>query len=147
MNDTSTPQSTQPVSQATVSPQSVSDMNANAQINEVVRTLLSWHAPDRIFHKRGREYYVNVILIILIIEVSLFLFHQFTLMILIVTLGFVVFALAVMPPNTIRYRISNQGIMLDETFFLWRELLIFILLNMMEKMFCTSVQWIIIRGK
>ena len=98
------------------------EIDLGAQNIDAVKTLLSWHAPDRIFHTKGREYYVNVILIILIIEVLLFLFHQFTLMILIVTLGFLVFALAVMPPNTIRYRISNQGVMLDESFFLWREL-------------------------
>lgn len=87
-----------------------------------VRTLLSWHAPDRIHHRKGRAYYINIILIILILEVLLFLFHQFTLMILLVTLGFLSFSLAIMPPNIIRYRISNQGISLDESFFLWQEL-------------------------
>lgn len=103
-------------------PNNMNTGNVGAQNYTMVKTLLSWHAPDRIYHKKGREYYINIILIILIIEVLLFLFHQFTLMILIVTFGFLVFALAVMPPNTTRYRISSQGIALDESFFLWREL-------------------------
>jgi|GEM_PF-1154564 len=92
------------------------------QRNDAVKTLLSWHAPDRIHHKKGREYFINIILIILILEVLLFLFHQFTLMILLVTLGFLACSLAIMPPNILRYRISNQGIALDESFFLWKEL-------------------------
>ena len=47
-----------------------------------VRTLLSWIAPNRPHHRRGKEYFVNVVIILFALEVILFLFHQYMLMVL-----------------------------------------------------------------
>ncbi len=87
-----------------------------------IKTLLSWKGNGRPFRNHGKEYYINASLIVLIFEVLLFLFSQYVLMLVIISMLFVVFALAVVPPHTVNYRISTEGIAIDDYFYLWQEL-------------------------
>jgi hypothetical protein len=87
-----------------------------------VRTLLSWHAPGRPFVQRGREYFVNIILIMLALEVILFLFSQYMLMMVVASLVFLAYALATVPPHDFHYKITSEGILVEDHFFLWQEL-------------------------
>jgi hypothetical protein len=87
-----------------------------------VRTLLSWTAPGRPFRKRGRQYYLTSLLIVFLIELILFLFSQYVLMRLVASLVFVAFALSLVPPKNFHYRISTEGITIEDHFFLWQEL-------------------------
>lgn len=91
------------------------------QANEV-KTMLEWTAPGRPFKKRGKQYYLTAILIALLVEVILFLFSQYLLMLVVLSLLFVAFALSSVPPKNFTYRISNEGIMIEDSFFLWQEL-------------------------
>lgn len=95
--------------------------NTTHQAHEV-KTLLSWSAPSRIYRKREKQYYVNVLLIVLALEVILFLFSQYMLMLVILSLTFLAFALAVTPPSNIYYRISTEGITIEDHYYLWQEL-------------------------
>jgi len=83
---------------------------------------LEWTAPGRPFQKRGRQFYLTGLLIMLLIEIILFLFSQYMLMIVVLSLVFVGFALAAIPPKDFHYRISSEGIMIEDVFFLWKEL-------------------------
>lgn len=87
-----------------------------------VKTLLSWTAPGRPFRKRGRQYYLTSLLIMLLIEIILFLFSQYVLMLLTASLVFVAFTLSLVPPKNFHYRISTEGITIEDHFFLWQEL-------------------------
>lgn len=87
-----------------------------------VKTLLSWTAPGRPFKKRSRQYYLTSLLIMLLVEIILFLFNQPVLMILVVSLVFVAFTLASVAPKNFHYRISTEGITIEDHFFLWQEL-------------------------
>lgn len=87
-----------------------------------VRTLLSWHAPGRPFVKRSKEYFVNIILIMLAIEVILFLFSQYMLMMVVASLVFLAYALATVPPHDFHYKITTEGVLVEDHFFLWQEL-------------------------
>lgn len=87
-----------------------------------VKTLLSWLAPGRPFRKRGKQYYLTSLLIMLLVEVILFLFSQYLLMLVVLSLVFVAFALATVPPRNFHYRISTEGITIEDHFFLWQEL-------------------------
>lgn len=87
-----------------------------------VKTLLSWTSPGRPFRKRGKQYYLTSLLIMLLVEVILFLFSQYLLMLVVVSLVFVAFALATVPPRDFHYRISTEGITIEDHFFLWQEL-------------------------
>ena len=87
-----------------------------------VKTLLSWTSPGRPFRKRGKQYYLTSLLIMLLVEVILFLFSQYLLMLVVASLVFVAFALATVPPRDFHYRISTEGITIEDHFFLWQEL-------------------------
>ena len=98
------------------------EKDTDDQYFEEVRTLLSWKAPGRPFRKRSKQYYLTSILIAFLIEVILFLFSQYLLMLVVVSLLFLAFALASVPPRNFHYRISTEGIMVEDHFFLWQEL-------------------------
>ena len=83
---------------------------------------LEWIAPGRPFEKRGKQFYLTALLLMLLVEIILFLFSQYMLMVVVLSLVFVGFALATIPPKDFHYRISSEGIMVEDTFFLWKEL-------------------------
>ncbi|MCL4417353.1 MAG: hypothetical protein M1365_11755 [Actinobacteria bacterium] len=87
-----------------------------------VRTLLSWRSAGRPFRKRSRQYYASSILIVFLIEIILFLFSQYLLMLVVLSLLFLAFSLASVPPKDFHYRISTEGISVEDHFFLWQEL-------------------------
>lgn len=87
-----------------------------------VTTYLSWHAPGRPYRKRSTEYYVNSFLILMAVEIILFFFSQYLLMLVVFSLAFLAFALAVIPPHVFYYKISSEGIRIEDTFFIWDEL-------------------------
>lgn len=87
-----------------------------------VKTLLSWSAPGRPYKPKKREYYLNGLLIAFLVEVILFLFQQYIFMFVVGALYFMSVALATIPPRNFHYRISNQGIKVEDHFFIWEEL-------------------------
>jgi hypothetical protein len=87
-----------------------------------VVTLLEWEAAGRPFQKHTKQYYLTALLIMAFVEIILFLFSQYLLMFVVLTLVFVTFALAIVPPKDFHYRISSQGVMVEDRFFLWKEL-------------------------
>ena len=87
-----------------------------------VKTLLAWQAPGRPFKKRGKQFYLSSILIAFLVEVILFLFAQYLLMLVVLSLLFVAFVLATVPPRNFHYKISSEGITVEDHFYLWQEL-------------------------
>ncbi len=87
-----------------------------------VRTLLSWTAPGRPFSEKGRQYYLSIVLIVILVETLLFLFSEYQLMVVVVALAFLAIALASVAPKTFHYRISTEGIKVEDYFYIWGEL-------------------------
>lgn len=87
-----------------------------------VKTLLSWHAPGRPFQQHSKQYYLSILLIAVLFEIMAFLFAQYLLMIVILSLVFLVFSLALVPPHNFHYRISSEGITVEDYSYLWQEL-------------------------
>lgn len=87
-----------------------------------VRTILEWMAPGRPFRKKGKEYFTSVLLITCLVEVILFLFSQYELMLAVLSLTFLAIVLSVVPPRDFRYKISTEGITIEDHFYLWTEL-------------------------
>ena len=87
-----------------------------------VKTLLSWKAPGRPFKKRSKSYFASILLIALLVEIILFLFSQYALMAVVASLVFLSFALALTPPRDFQYRISTEGVRVEDHFYLWSEL-------------------------
>jgi hypothetical protein len=98
----------------------VNQQNQNGR--HAVRTILEWTAPGRPYRKKGKQYYLTSILIATLVEIILFLFSQYMLMLVVASLIFVAFSLAAVPPTDFKYRISSEGITVEDHFFLWQEL-------------------------
>ena len=87
-----------------------------------VETILEWSAPGRPFKKRSKQYYLTSLLIVFLVEIILFLFSQYLLMLVVLSFLFVAFALVTVAPSNFKYRISSEGITIEDHFFLWQEL-------------------------
>jgi len=100
----------------------VQNSSSAQKIYADVKTLLAWTGPGRPFRKRGRQFFLTSILIAFLVETILFLFSQYLLMLVVVSLLFLSFVLATIPPRDFHYRISNEGITVEDHSYLWIEL-------------------------
>ncbi len=98
------------------------EKTSNFTPHHQLKTLFEWSAPGRPFKKRSKTYFSTSLLILLLLEILLFLFAQYTLMLVAASLVFVAFALSIVPPHDFHYRISTEGIFVEDSFFIWREL-------------------------
>lgn len=98
------------------------DLSETFSAPHEVKTFISWNAPGRPFRKRSKEYFTNCFLITIAIEIILFLFSQYLLMLVVFSLAFFAFTLAVVPPHIYYYKISSEGILIEKNFFIWEEL-------------------------
>jgi hypothetical protein len=87
-----------------------------------LKTLLAWSAPGRPFQRKSKEYFLNILIIMLLIEVILFLFSQYILMVLIIAFVFLIYALNTVAPHDFHYKVTSEGLMVEDHFFLWQEL-------------------------
>ena len=96
--------------------------NSPLHNNDVI-TFLEWHSPGRPFQKHSKEYFVNGGLIMIAVEIIVFLiFKDVYLMTAIFSLTFLWFALSFVPPHDFIYKITTEGIRIEDYFFIWEEL-------------------------
>ena len=87
-----------------------------------VHTFLSWTAPGRPFTKKGRQFYATVILLMMLFEIILFLFSWYELMVVILALVFLSIVLYTVPPKDFHYKVTSEGILIEDHFYIWQEL-------------------------
>jgi|SRR3989344_84062 len=87
-----------------------------------IRTLLEWEAFARPFRKKDRSYYTTIAIIVILLCLILLLAREFLLIATILSLAFVSYVLAFVPPHKIKYRISTQGITIGDDFYFWHYL-------------------------
>lgn len=105
-------------------PQTHTESSSQTQqdVPYTVKTLLSWSAPGRPYRKRGKEYFASIILITALLEIIIFLFGEYLLMVVVLSFVFLAFALAIVPPHDYHYKVSTEGITIENHFYLWQEL-------------------------
>lgn len=89
---------------------------------EEIKTLLSWQGPSRPFRKKDRSYYTTLAIIVILLVLILLLAREFLLIAAILSLAFVAYVLAFVPPHRIQYRISTQGVTVGDDFYFWHFL-------------------------
>ena len=62
------------------------------------------------------------LLILFFFEVILFLFGQYELMVALIALAFLAFALSSITPHDFHYKITTEGIKVEDYFYIWSEL-------------------------
>lgn len=89
---------------------------------EEIKTLLEWEAPARPFRKKDRSYYTTLAIIVILLCLILLLAREFLLIAALLSLTFVAYVLAFVPPHKINYKISTQGVTIGEDFYFWHFL-------------------------
>jgi hypothetical protein len=86
---------------------------------------ISWSSPSRLFKKRDKEYYTNVGAIVFLLAIIFAFAREFVLIATVVSLVFLVYVLATVPPEDIKHKITNLGIESGGHFYRWEELVDF----------------------
>lgn len=99
-------------------------VDSSAQLPQVEpeKELFTWVAPNRPFKRRTREYYTTIAVIVILISLILFFAGQFLPIAVVVSIAFVSYVLASVPPENVQNAITTYGIHSDQTFHFWEEM-------------------------
>lgn len=90
--------------------------------DNLVKTLLSWRAPERPFRKKTKSYYTTVGILILLISLIALLAGEKLLIGALLAFAFVIYVINFVPPREVENRLSTQGVTTDDHFYHWQQL-------------------------
>ncbi len=82
-------------------------------------TLVEWDAPARPFKKRKRQFFSTVLIISLLVSLILFFAGQTLSVAVVISVVFLVYVTAVIPPQDLHYKLTNYGIYVEKEAFSW----------------------------
>jgi len=87
-----------------------------------IKTLVSWKSPLRIFKKRDKKHFTNLIMVVFLISAVLIFFKEFLLVGVILALVFVAYINSTIEPPEFDHKITTKGITSGGHTYLWEEL-------------------------
>jgi len=78
-----------------------------------------WEAAERSYKNRDRDFWITVISILVLTSVILFFVKEFFLIVALVSALFLYYVLSTVPPENIKYKITNRGVYFGETRYEW----------------------------
>lgn len=84
--------------------------------------VFSWIAPSRPFKKRDRQFFSTVLIIGLLVSLILFFAGQLLPIAVVISVIFLVYVLAVIPPGDVNHRITTYGIHIDKQLYYWEQM-------------------------
>lgn len=103
-----------------MAPEGMDDQVPSGPIKEEL--IMRWVGPNRPFKKRDREFYTTVGLITFLVCLILFFANQFLPIALVISIAFVSYVLASVPPENVENVISNFGIHSGKFFAYYEEM-------------------------
>lgn len=85
-------------------------------------TIYAWKAPSRPFKKRNRKFFTSMVVIALLVSMILFFSGQFLPIAVVVSVVFLLYVLAVIPPEEVSYSVTNYGIKVEDGQYYWEEM-------------------------
>lgn len=82
-------------------------------------TLVEWDAPARPFKKRNRQFFSTIIIIAILISLILFFAGQVLPVAVVISVVFLIYVTAVIPPQDVHYKLTNYGIYVEKEAFSW----------------------------
>jgi len=92
-----------------------------AQVKQA-KALIAWKSKSRPFQKRGKDYFLSLLLLLLLFIFIALITREFLLIAVGVSLIFVAFVLAKVEPGEIEHKITKNGIVSGNHAYLWEEL-------------------------
>lgn len=90
---------------------------------EKEKTLLIWDGPERPFKQRDRKFYTSMVSVGLVLLLFLLFAGQFILIIVLLAVLFASYALYSVPPKNISYVLTDVGVSVADTKYLWSDFL------------------------
>ena len=87
-----------------------------------IKTLVSWKSPLRVFKKRDKKHFTNLILAVFLISAVLVFFKEFLLVGVVLALVFVAYVNSTVEPPEFEHKITTKGITSGGHTYLWEEL-------------------------
>jgi len=81
----------------------------------------SWSSPSRLFKRRDREFFVNILAIVFLLSVILVFIREFVLIATVLSIVFLIYVLSTVPPEEVNHRLTNLGIESAGHFYRWEE--------------------------
>jgi len=81
----------------------------------------AWSSPSRLFKRRDREFFVNILAIVFLLSVILVFIREFVLIATVLSIVFLIYVLSTVPPEEVKHRITNMGIESAGHFYRWEE--------------------------
>ncbi len=81
----------------------------------------AWTSPSRLFKKRDREFFVNILAIVFLLSVILVFVREFVLIAAMLSIVFLIYVLSTVPPEEVKHRVTNLGIESAGHFYRWEE--------------------------
>lgn len=94
----------------------------NEYVLDPEKDLLVWSSPNRPFKKRNKEYYSTIAMIVILVSLILFFAGQFLPIAVVISIAFVSYVLASVPPEKSHHRVTTYGIHTDQQFYYWEEM-------------------------
>lgn len=85
-------------------------------------TLVSWEAPARPFKKRKKQFFSTVFIIALLVALILFFAGQVLPVALVISVVFLVYVTAMIPPQNVSVKLTNYGFYIDKDAYAWYEM-------------------------
>ena len=94
----------------------------NAEEFNEEKTLFEWTAPERSYQKRDRDFWVTAVSILVLVSIIFIFVKEFFLIIALVSVLFLYYVLATVPPGMIRSKITNRAVYFGEARYEWQTL-------------------------
>ena len=95
-----------------------SKKESKTDLNEE-KVLFEWVAAERSYKKRDRDFWITAISILVLVSVILIFIKEFLLIVALMSVLFLYYALATVPPKETTYKITNWGIYFGEARYAW----------------------------
>lgn len=86
---------------------------------EPEKELYTWKAPSRLYKKRSREFYSTVAALVVLLSVILLFAKDILLIGVIISFGFVAYALASVKPDSVEHVLTNKGVRTMKKLYQW----------------------------
>ena len=85
-------------------------------------TLVTWEAPARPFKKRKKQFFSTIFIIALLVALILFFAGQVLPVALVISVVFLVYVTAMIPPQNVSVKLTNYGFYVDKDAYAWYEM-------------------------
>ena len=100
------------------------NQNPTSEVNDLYeeKVLFEWEAPERAYQKKGKDFWVTSVAILILVSVILIFINEFFLIMALISVLFVYYALSSVPPGMVKNKLTNRAVYFGELRYEWTGL-------------------------